>query len=134
MGVPSSVRPQAADIARGIRVGLAFAVAFSLLTLVIFALSGGGAFERQGFSLGEVLAVYFAAGVMSGAVGGSLLRIALRFPLLAYPVGIVAAIPGAMACTALVSHHLHGWGGDEWLTTALMSVIYGIIGTRVARS
>lgn len=131
---PSSARPAAADIARGVKVGLTFAVGFSLLSLVIFALSGGGASDRKGLTLGQVLTAYFAAGILSGAVGGMLLRVAARYPLLAYPVGVVAAFPGAMAITAVISHQFNGWGEGEWFTAVLSSVIYGIIGVRVARS
>lgn len=130
----SSVWPTGADIIRGIKVGLAFAVGFSLLSIVIFALGSGGAFDRKGLTLGQVLTAYFAAGILSGTLGGMLLRVPARYPFLAYPVGIVAAFPGAMAITAIVSHQLSGWGEAEWFTAVLGSVIYGVMGVRVARS
>lgn len=129
----SSLRPTMKDVERGLRVGLLFALGFSVIAAIIHAAEGAAPFEQNGTSLSLVVALYGLGFGVAGLIVGAFHRLAAHHPPLAYFVGIIAATPISFATTAMIGHHGFAWDTDDWLTAVVASVIYGVLGVRFFR-
>jgi hypothetical protein len=79
-------------IVAGVRLGAAFAAAFSAIAAIVFAVSGGRAVSRVEWGLFGVLAAYWSGGLLTGALGGALSPYA-RTNARAYLIGIICSSP-----------------------------------------
>lgn len=112
------------DIKWGLGHGLGFAVLYSLLVAILYAIRGARAFDRYATSIGSVIALYFAAGVIAGALVG------IMRPLTASRggsilVGTVAAIPVFLGVGVLISGSITAWDDDTWVPMLLAAFILG---------
>lgn len=106
---------------------------FSILAMLIYAAAGPRPFERNDASLGLVVILYLVGFTTAGVIIGTFHRLAGRYPILAYLVGIAAATPMAFATTAAVTHNIFLWTTGDWIPASILSVAYGILGVRMFR-
>lgn len=128
-----SMRPTAKDIAKGARLGFFFAIGFSIIALLIYGAEGSQPFQRNQTSFGVVLVLYFFGFTAAGVIAGAFHRLASRYAVLGYVIGIIAAIPMSFATTSVVRQTFFLWSTNDWLTAWVCSVIFGIIGARMFR-
>lgn len=88
-------------ILEGLRLGAAFAAAYSIFAVIVFVVSGGRAVESLEWGLFGLLAAYCCGGLLTGALGGLLSPLA-RSSARAYGVGIVSSAP-TFAAIAIAS-------------------------------
>jgi NhaP-type Na+/H+ or K+/H+ antiporter len=88
------------NIVLGAVLGLAMALGFTVIALVIYRLRGPETFERLGTSLSQTIALYVIGGIIGGGLFGLLL------PLTTYRwgaslVGVCAAVPFYLAAAVV---------------------------------
>ena len=111
---------------KGIAVGLFFALCFSALVAVEYALQGGlEPLERLHISLGALIFRYMATGTVAGVVGAVLWPLAGR-PVTAALCGIAIMILPNVMLASLVFGPLPDWDGSYYGAAAVMSIAYGI--------
>ena len=131
--VPTSLLPTLKDVVHAVNVKFLFALGFALLASLIYAVEGPRPFERNNTSFGLVLILYLAGFTVAGAIAGTFHRLARRYRVLAYVIGIAAATPMAFATTAALTHNILLWQTGDWIPASIMSVVYGILGVRMFR-
>ncbi len=131
--INTSLRPTTQDIARGARIGFFFAIGFSVIALLIFAVEGPRPFQRNDTPLGLVISLYLIGFTVAGLIAGTFHRLAGRYPWIAYLVGITAATPMTFATTAAVTHNALLWQTGDWVPASILSIVYGILGVRMFR-
>jgi len=89
----------------GVRWGTVLASAFALFALVQYGLHGSAIERSTGFSLGDVVSIYFAGGVVGGAFVGLVLPLARRKVGSAF-VGFLAILPVAILIRVTAAHTL----------------------------
>ena len=89
----------------GVRWGTVLASAFALFALIQYGLLGSAMERSAGFSLGDVLSIYIAGGVVGGAVVGLALPLARRKLGSAF-VGFLAILPVAFFIRVAAAHTL----------------------------
>jgi hypothetical protein len=112
------------NITDGVKVGLMFSAAFSLIALVIFVLSGGAAFDRSSGILIRVIAAYVVGGIASGAVFG-LLRPLARWAIGAAVLGVIVMAP-AYAGMRFAVQGFAPWTMED---TSTVLTLAGIVGS-----
>ncbi len=110
-------------VVSGIRVGLFFAVAFSAIATILFALSGGRALGNSFTVLGSVIAVYAFGGIVSGSIFG-LLRPLARWAWGAAILGSIVAVP-AYAGMLFATKGPGPWTSDDTSGALLLSILIG---------
>ena len=130
---PSSLRPTMKDVAKGARVGLLFAIGFTVLAALIYAAEGPRPFQRNDASFGTVVVLYLVGFTGAGIIAGTFHRLASRYQILAYLIGIIAASPMSFATMAVLNHNVSLWETGDWVPATIGSVIYGILGVRMFR-
>lgn len=123
MSGPRTFSEVVRDVRWGIAHGFGFAVLYSIFAVILYLLRRG-AFDRHGTSLGAVLSLYFAAGVVGGALVGAL-RPLTRSRLGSMVVGVVAMTPVFLGVGILLFGPFSGWGEDNWVPMLLGAVILG---------
>ena len=119
------------EIRRGVIFGLALAGFFCLYVLVVYAILGDNASEKDGVSLGAVLAVYITSGFLGGVVYG------LLNPLGRTLSGkiVIGVVIGALVFAAITTA-MHGmptrWDRTQWSGIAILGLILGVVGGVVA--
>ena len=127
-------RPVAANVAIGVGVGVLVATGLSAFVLLGYA-ARGGAPNQYGIPTGQIVAFYYAAGAVGGAVGGLLApigrwylgRVAISYVLMNVVYGLCAVTVGGVARSewrsffafmqiilvpvAFVAPRLAGWSG-----------------------
>jgi hypothetical protein len=121
------------DVAKGARIGLFFALAFSIIATLIYAGEGARPFEKNDTSFGSVIVLYLGGFTIAGVIAGTFHRLAGRYSIVAYVSGIIAATPMSFAITAAVTHNTHLWETGDWIPASVCSIIYGIFGVRMFR-
>lgn len=86
---PKRPASRAEDLRWGVGWGIAFSAFFSLYVLGISVLVGSAEFRHYGLSLGKIIGIYWAAGVLGGLWVGALRKFAARSPGRARLVGAV---------------------------------------------
>jgi hypothetical protein len=81
--------------------GLIGAALYSIIVLVVYAIQGPDALARDHVTLGSVLALYWAGGIIVGAIVG-VLRPLTKVRLGAIAVGFIAALPVMAGASFLV--------------------------------
>ncbi len=114
----------ARNIAAAVRVGLVFAVCFSLIAVALFVVRGPSSFERLGVSLPQVLGLYAAGGIVAGFLVG-LFRPFIVSLASAVVVGIGVAFPIAVCAYMLKFGPFWVWDRKPWIVSIVMSVVFG---------
>lgn len=117
----------------GARIGLLFALGFSVIAALIYSGEGSRPFQRNDTSFGSVIVLYLAGFTAAGVIAGTFHRLASRYSVLAYVIGIIAATPMSFAITAAVTHNVHLWETGDWIPASVGSIVYGILGVRMFR-
>lgn len=128
-----SMRPITQDIRRGVRLGLGYGIGFSVLAAILHGLAAPRPLSQNGTSLGMAIAFYLIGGSLAGFIAGAFRRAAARSRVLLYVVGMIAAAPVAFGSTMIITHHSTGWGATEWASALILTVVYGVLGTRLFR-
>ncbi|HEX5438980.1 MAG TPA: hypothetical protein VFW98_17645 [Gemmatimonadaceae bacterium] len=84
--------PLLQNLGWGVRWGLKFAVVYSAFALIALLFGGAAVFQHSGTTFVFAIGLYFAAGLVAGAIVG-VLRPVTRGPIGAAIVGVIAAIP-----------------------------------------
>jgi hypothetical protein len=103
---------------------------YTVLVVLLYAVSGSGRFDRTGVSIGALCLLYLLGGLAAGVVLG-LFRSALDERHSAFVVAVIAAFPISLGVTVLLSGNLSNWTIEEWSTTAFMSLFIAAIGISV---
>jgi hypothetical protein len=111
------------NVVDGVKLGLMFAAAFSVIASVVFILTGGSAFDRSVATLTRVIAAYVAGGIISGALFG-ILRPLARWAIGAAMLGIIVAVPAY----AGMRFAINGFGLWTMEDTAAVLVLSSLIG------
>ena len=115
------------NVKRGILVGLFFAAAYSLYVVVLYLLRGAEPFEAHHTTLPRVLGAYLFGGTTGGAIVG-LLQPLIRNRITAIGVGILAALFVSLGLTIATNGLFSEWRSPEWITIAIMSILFGSYG------
>ena len=115
------------NIVDGIKFGLMFAGAFSVIAIVLFVLSGGSALDRSLTTLARVIGAYAVGGVASGAVFG-LLRPLARWAVGAAVLGIIVAVPTYAGMRFAVNGFTRWTAQDTSDVLVLSSLVGGLAG------
>lgn len=109
----------------GLKGGIAVALVYCAWVTVVYAVNGGGPFERHGVDYRGTVLLYLGAGIVSGAIVG-LLRPLIRNNIGAYLVGVIGALPIGAGTAMLVTGLPRYWGFDDWILVPLISIGAGI--------
>ncbi len=110
----------------GVKLGLMFAAAFSVIAIAIFVLSWGAAFDRNFSMLARVIAVYVVGGLVSGVIFGLLRRLA-RWALGAAVLGVIVALP-AYAGMRFAVTGFTPWTMQDTSDVLVLSSLIGCVG------
>lgn len=105
---------------RGIKWGLMFASVLSLFVTAVYLFGGSAPFSAKGVTWAQVVLLYFAGGIVGGALVGLLLPLASTTTLGAGFVGWLASIPIGAGGAMLVSGPV--WSSEHTFLTAFMSL------------
>jgi hypothetical protein len=95
-----------------------------MYAIVLYALRGQAPFEAIGTSLGQVIASYFAGGILGGAMVGVLWPLA-RHREGAIVIGIVTAFVVVAAARFASVGSFARWSSDIWVGTIIAAVLLG---------
>jgi hypothetical protein len=115
------------NLAWGVKLGLAFAAAYSLYVAVLFLAVGSQPFDKLHTSLLTVIATYVIGGLTSGTVVG-VMRPYLHIRLVAILVGITAALFVIFGILVASQGMPWLWHRAEWGSLALCSLLLGSFG------
>lgn len=113
-----------ANVFWGIRRGLYFASGFSVFVLIEYLLLGSAPFSHAGVTLGEVIALYFAAGILAGGLVG-ILRPLNRTFAGATTIGILAAAVVYGLAMITIAGLPNRWHVEHWIGLMVLSVAVG---------
>ena len=115
--IPSRVR-------LGMFYGTGMATLNTIFVLLRYSSSGPGLFERNGVSIGGIVAAYYVGGILGGAVVGLLWQF-LRSRLGATVTGMAAAFPGMTAITLASRGPFSQWNTTDWWGCLFGAVLIG---------
>jgi hypothetical protein len=111
------------NIVDGVKVGLMFAAALSLVATALFVVSNGAAIDRSFAMLTRVITAYVVGGVVSGAVFG-LLRPLARWAIGAAVLGAIVVTP-AYAGMRFAIHGFIPWTVQDTSEVLVLSSLIG---------
>lgn len=121
------------NLRTGVVGGLALASIYSAYTVVLFALHGEAPFRKNETSLGVVIATYYTAGFLGGAVVGLLMRFSKSaFGMLL--IGVAAAFVFFFCVASAVDGPFWRWDGEVWFELTALVVFFGIAAPLAVRS
>ncbi len=133
LGLVDELRTQLmAHVWLGIRWGLAMATLMSAWVTFVVVAGSPDAFTKIGVTYQEVVAAYYAGGIVAGAIVGALLPLRRTFAGAAL-VGTVAAFPVWVGFWFVSEGAPQRWQSGDWYGIALFSVVFGIAGGRLMR-
>lgn len=115
------------DVTLSIAVGLAMATLYSVWVALGAILGGGRNLRAAEVSLGAIVGAYYAAGLIGGALVGTLLPVGRSLPgrlLLAF----IAAFTACFCVSMAMNGPFWLWGGREWRGLFAVSGLLGAIG------
>jgi hypothetical protein len=115
------------DIVWGVRIGIVFAILYSLYVAILFLLVGSAPFDKHHTSVVTVIATYFVGGISGGAVVGAM-RPYTHSRFVAIVVGIVAAFFVVFGVIVPSQGLPLRWTGANWASLVLTSVFLGAFG------
>lgn len=115
------------NITDGVKIGLVFSIAFSLIAIALFALSHGTVLDGSPFTLVRVIAAYVVGGVASGAVFG-LLRPLARWTIGAAILGMIVMVPAYAGMRFAIQGFAPWSTSDTSEVLVLSSLIGGLSG------
>ena len=104
--------------------GVALAALYSLYAIALYAFRGQAPFEAVGATLAQVIASYFAGGILGGAAVGLLWPLS-RHREGAIVIGIVTAFIVCAAARFSSVGAFSRWTSDIWLGTIIAAVFLG---------
>lgn len=119
------------SVVGGIKLGLMFAAAYTVIALGLFAITGGASLDRSAAMLVRVIAVYAAGGIVSGAAFG-LLRPLARWMIGAGVLGMLLAIPAYAGMRFAVKGFVP-WTAEDTSDVLVLSTLIGGIGGMLLR-
>jgi hypothetical protein len=110
----------------GLAMGLLIATLYSAWAVGLFLISGREAFEKYNVSVIAVLATYYAAGIIGGALVGLALPMARSF-FGRIVVGVVAALVFFFCVFVAMQGPFWHWTSDVWGSVASLGLIFGVV-------
>jgi drug/metabolite transporter (DMT)-like permease len=109
------------NVKRGVRTGMAVAIGFSIVVLVVYALAGSSDLQANHRMLIGVIATYCVGGLCIGAIGGALtpfMRSTVGFAFGAVFLGMLAYIAFQVEETGPIF-----WRHFDWTASTVFAVI-----------
>jgi hypothetical protein len=114
----------------GVAIGVIAATLYSAWVVLVYALNGSRPFVELGVTLPTVVGVYYAGGVLGGAIMGVLWPRA-RSRLEATLVGMLIALVVVMGAGVAMYGYPSNWPSASWGGVLSTGVVLGTIGANV---
>lgn len=112
-------------VLRCICIGLSVGVVYSLWVAGIYLVQGPDSLGRYHVTLPSLMGLYLSAGVVGGAIVGSVWRF-LHYRIVALLTSILVAAITVGSAGTLMFGRPAGWNGSARFTVSVLTVVFGV--------
>jgi hypothetical protein len=114
------------NVKGGVILGFVISSLYSLYAVILYAIRGSAAFEANGVTMAGIVAAYYGAGIIGGAIVGALSPL-LRWRLGATVVGMVAGFVVFVGIGLATEGYFTRWTNRTWETAVVLGTFFGAV-------